>query len=205
MEKLFSRSLLVLLAVAMLACGGKDTEVKNDKPDTPVEDPKKKERVERGFHNYDKEFQTLAGSLDGVIRGIDMFASPDEIKKVEGMKREIVFEEVKEEMPSAVLAEETAEMLKYTLKMADTEDAVIEYQFAEGKLNAVKITVHVLSNEEFEAMEEDFILFFTQKHGAPTEIEGRKEVWKVKGSDTHEIDIIDKQEGDKYYLEIDIS
>ena len=207
MKKLFSHVSMLFLAIALVACGGQQTEEKDKEKEVnkAKEEKEAKVRESRGFHLFDKEFQALAGNYDGVIRGVDLYATPEEVKAIEEQQKQIEFDGQKEDMPKAVLAEETEELLKYNLQMANTEDAVIEYQFQDGKLNGVKITVHVLSNVEFEAMEEDFINFFTHKFDLPDKIEGRKEVWKVKGSDVHEVDIIDKQDGDKFYLEIDIS
>ncbi|MGB0525577.1 MAG: hypothetical protein ACPGJS_21550, partial [Flammeovirgaceae bacterium] len=199
--------LVVLLAVVVFACGGNQSGEEAKNGDTmeekkPEKDAEAKAREARGFHTFDKDFQALAASFDGVIRGVDMYASVEEVKAAEETKREVEFEGSKTDMPMAELANETAEELTYNLQMAEMEDAVIKYLFVDGQLNSINILVHVENNEAFEAMEEEFIQYFTHKHGAPTEIEGRKEVWKVKGSDTHEIDIIDKQDADKFYLEV---
>lgn len=196
-----------MLAAMLFACGGgNQTEEKaGETAKTTTPDPEAKKREAKGFHAYDKDFQVVAASYDGVIRGVDMYATPEEVKAVEAAKKEVEFQGNKMEMAAASLVEEKDDMLKYTLKMAEMEDAVIEYHFADGKLNAIKILVHVGTNVQFEAMEEEFIQYFTHKHGAPTSVSGKKDVWKVKGSDTHEIDILDKQKDDQFYLEVDIS
>lgn len=203
MKKLGTRVLVALIALAMVACGGKQEEEKTvaDKKMEKV-DPAAKKREEIGFHAFDKDFQIVAASFDGVIRGVDMYATMDEVKAAEGIARQVEFGGEKMAMPQAELAEETADALTYNLKMEEREDAEINYHFADGKLNSITIAVHVADDVAFEALEEEFIQYFTHKHGEPTAIEGRKEVWKVKGSDTHEIDIIDKQNEEKYYLEV---
>jgi len=208
MKLIYSKWMLALMAVMMFACGGK-TEETTDTTDTAemkkVEEEAKKEREAKGFHLYDRHFQMVTTSYDGVIRGIDMFASIEDVKASESKAKQLMSGETTEQMPLAELVEETDSMLKYKLKMDAKDDAVIIYNFEDGKLNSIKMTVHVLTQAEFSAMEEEFIMFFTHKHGRATKFDDRKEIWKVKGSDVHEIDIIDKHEGEKYFLEIDIS
>ena len=208
----YSNLLLAGLVAVTMACGGTaEKQEGGAEADKNMEDVKKteieakKEREEEGFHAYDRHFQMVATSYDGVVRGVDMYASKEDVKAAEEADREVIFEDRTEAMPKAELVEETDNMLKYMLKMDEKDDATIVYHFEEGKLDSIRITVHVLTQDEFSAMEADFIQFFGHKHGDPTMLDDKREIWKVKGSDVHELDIIDKQEGDKYYLEIDVS
>ncbi|MFT5918114.1 MAG: hypothetical protein ACI81T_004631 [Bacteroidia bacterium] len=211
MKKLYSKFILCAFAFSLFSCSQSTEKVENTDEATKEEMMKKEEeaskkREEHGYHNFDKVFQKLTTSYDGVMRSVDMFASKEEVKASEESAKMFTFEGADGKIPLATLEEETDTMLKYKLQMNEKDDAVIQYIFNdEGKLNAIKMTIHVADLVEYEAMEEDFILYFNHKHGLPTLFDDKKEVWKVKGSDVHEVDIIDKRDGDKYFLEVDIS
>jgi hypothetical protein len=163
------------------------------------------EREERGFHTFDVDFQTLVVTYEGVVRGMKMGMSPAEVKAQEAKDLQAqAYDGTKTPMPRAKLAQESAEALRYTLAMAEAEDAVITYDFSGGQLSRIHLRVHLPSNTTFEAIEDELIQFFTHKHGQPALIDGRKEVWKVNGGDVHEIDILDKQEGEQFYLEVEV-
>jgi hypothetical protein len=211
MKHLYSKLIICAFAFSLFACN-KSTEKVEDTDNTEKEALIKKEEEEakkreaHGYHNFDQAFQKLTTSYDGVMRGVDMLASKEDVKTAEEKKKMFSFEGSDGEIPLAILEEETDNLLKYKLQMNERDDAVIHYMFDdEGKLNAIKMIVHVADLVEYEAMEEDFMLYFNHKHGLPTVFDDKKEVWKVKGSDVHEIDILDKRDGDKYFLEVDIS
>jgi hypothetical protein len=156
----------------------------------------------KGFHLYDMDFQMAALTYDGVLRGVDLLASKDDVKQAESTLHDVEYSGTRKSAPEAKLLEETADMLKYSFDMDPKEDAVVTYKFADGALKNISLLLHVDTNEQFEAMEAQFIEFFTHKFGTPTIIDGRQEVWKVAGSDTHEVDIIDQQKDGKFYLEV---
>ncbi len=211
MKHLYSKIIMCAFAFSLFACN-KSTENVENTDNTDKEELMKKEeeaskiREEHGYHNFDQVFQKLTTSYDGVMRGVDMYASKEDVKSAEQQTKMFSFEGSDGEIPLATLEEETDNLLKYKLQMNERDDALIHYIFNdEGKLSAIKMIVHVADLVEYEAMEEDFMLYFNHKHGLPAILEQKKEVWKVKGSDVHEIDILDKREGDKYFLEVDIS
>ena len=208
---------MLALSPLFFSCGGNTAQQENENTentataqDTTTSTPEKeetahKEREMRGFHTFDPDFQTLTVNYDGVIRGVSMLDSKATVKSTEAKAQMIeTFNGTNSEMPQATLASETDSQLVYNLAMTDREDAVITYTFEQDKLQEIHLRIHVPDNVSFEAMEEELIQYFTHKHGLPTVIEGRKEVWKVEGSDVHEIDILDKQDGDKFYLEVDV-
>lgn len=204
--KFIKHSLLLMLALFVVACGGSSekTNADSEADKKAVEEKEHKEREARGFHSYDPDFQTLMVSYDGILRGIHIMDTKNGVKMSEEGSYQIDYDGKKMEMPRAVLAEEAADKLVYKLKMTDKEDATINYVFTEDKLTSINMRIHVSSNEEFEAMEAELVQFFTHKFDAPDIIEGRKEVWKLEGEQVHEVDIIEEQEGDKYYITVEI-
>ncbi len=156
-----------------------------------------KEKVVKGetgevkhFHHYDKEFQNLTLSYMGVLRGIDIHDSFEEVKKKE----------------SGVLVSEASDRLYYELKPGGGIEGSIAYLFSEGKLSSITLLVSIHDIVEYESMLVEFIDFFSHKYGVPKITDDRDEIWKVKGFDEHEVDILSREvEGDKFEIEIDIS
>ena len=204
--KFIKQSLILFSLLAVWSCGGntEKTSTEDDAAKKAAEEKLHQEREARGFHTFEPDFQTLTVSYDGILRGVNMLDAKSAVKLAEEVSHEIDFNGEKSEMPKAELAEETDDKLVYKLKMADREDAVINYGFSEDQLTSINVIVHVPDNVSFEAMENELIQFFTHKFDTPDVFEDRKEVWKVEGDKVHEVDIIEKQEGDKFYVEIDV-
>lgn len=158
-------------------------EVKTTNPEssTPI-----KSEQQTKYDTYSIDFKKLTFSYDGAIRNVSLFDTKDHVKGIE----------------TAELVTETAESLTYKQEVSPTEHATIKYTFKDNQLKMIAILIKIDTKEDYEALEAEFLDYFTHKYGAPQKIDGREEIWKGFGG--HEVDIIDRSKGNDFFLEIDM-
>ena len=103
------------------------------------------------------------------------------------------------------MVEESDVHLKYNVIKDDLEFARITYMFKDKKVDAIKMSITVHDNIDYEVLLDELTQFFTHKYGMLTINADEDEIWKVKNATEHEVDIISSAKGDKYEIEIDIS
>ncbi len=190
MNRQVSFFVLVLLGLLTTFCSSEPAKTETPKEEvktvsTQSSAPVKSDQQTK-YDTYSVDFKKLTFSYDGAIRNTSLFDTKEHVKGIE----------------TAELVTETAESLNYKQEISPTEHATIKYTFKDNQLKMIAILIKIDNKEDYEALEAEFLDYFTHKYGAPEKIDGREEVWKGFGG--HEVDIIDRSKGNEFFLEIDM-
>jgi hypothetical protein len=136
------------------------------------------------FDEYLPDFQQLVLNYDGVVRGVDIGNTVDELKGIE----------------KASLASSSPDKIVYKTDLSSDESAEITYFLENGKVNGIEFLIGQSSTDEVSAFILEFTDFFTNKYGPVDPNDNGSEVWKTPSG--HEVTIMDLSKGDAYQIMI---
>ena len=179
-----------LLAFTFLfSCSSEETSEENVTSEV-VEESTEEEVSESGeehlFNEFGEDFKLLVVSFEGIVRGVDIGTSMSDVKSIE--KGDVL--------------EESDNMIGYSIQLSQDETAKVMYSFDDDKVSEISLKVSVGTQDEMDAMVDEFTAFFHKKYGNPTIDENSGELWKPDPSKEHLIDVIEISEGDNLMLEV---